>query len=384
MVQELPEKYKELAVAFTQELVRRDSSNPPGNELETAIYAVQALQAYGIEAVLDEFEPGRCNVTATYGGCRDTGILFLGHMDVVPAKGCWEHGKFDPEIVEGRMYGRGTADMKGGIGAMMAAVVAMAQAGVPLAKNVQLLLDSDEENTNKGINRACGTYKIQADCAIVGEPSDMQLLLGNKGYASFYVRTQGVSCHASEPAHGKNAIYAMAKAIQKLEAYADGLSAYADPYLGSATLSVGTIQGGVRVNIVPDACVCEVERRALPGEILDSICRELQHTLGDLAEVSPRNQFTPASLLPRDHAFTRRTKALLAAVLQKEPALGVFHGGTEAAYVSQFGIPTLIVGPGSLEQAHRVDEYAPVEQIKQCADLYFRLMQSVCCPGAAQ
>lgn len=384
MIQELPASYKELAVTFTQELVRRDSSNPPGNELETAAYAVEALKAHGVAAELDEFEPGRCNVSATYGGCRDTGILFLGHMDVVPAKGCWEHGKFAPEIVDGRMYGRGTADMKGGIGAMMAALAALVQAGYPLRKNVRLLLDSDEENTNKGINRACSAYDIQADCAIVGEPSDMELLLGNKGYSSFYVKTQGISCHASEPELGKNAIYQMARAIQKLEAYAQGLSARRDPYLGPATLSVGTIQGGVRVNIVPDACLCEVERRALPGETLASICEELQTLLAGIAQVTPRNQFTPASLLEHDHAFTRRTKEIMAAVLQKEPSLGVFHGGTEAAYVSQFGIPTLIVGPGSLEQAHRVDEYAPVEQIMQCADLYFRLMQSVCCPGAAQ
>lgn len=382
MVQELPASYQELAVTFTQELVRRDSSNPPGNELETAAYAVEALKAHGVAAELDEFEPGRCNVSATYGGCRDTGILFLGHMDVVPAKGCWEHGKFDPEIVDGRMYGRGTADMKGGIGAMMAALAALVQAGYPLQKNVRLLLDSDEENTNKGINRACSAYDIQADCAIVGEPSDMELLLGNKGYSSFYVKTQGISCHASEPELGKNAIYQMARAIQKLEAYAQDLSARRDPYLGPATLSVGTIQGGVRVNIVPDACLCEVERRALPGETLESIGEELQTLLAGIAQVTPRNQFTPASLLARDHAFTRRVEDILGDVLGREPALGVFHGGTEAAYVSQFGIPTLIVGPGSLEQAHRIDEYASVAQIMQCADLYFRLMQSVCCPGA--
>lgn len=377
-IEALPQGYRKRAVTCLEELIRRNSANPPGRELETAEYAAKVLQEAGLQVQLDEFEPGRCNVTATLGEGDEADLVFLGHLDVVPAEGEWQHGKFEPQEENGRIYGRGACDMKGGIAAMITAATALAASGKTLCGKILLLLDSDEENGNKGIHRLLSQGPIRAKSAIVGEPSDMKLLLGNKGYASVYVHTKGVSCHASQPEHGKNAIYQMAQAILRLEQYAEQISQKTAPHLGKATLSVGTIRGGTRINIVPDECVCEVERRVLPGETRESVFQGIQDLLDGVAEVTPRGTYTMPSLLETDHPFTKQTAAMMTEVLGKEPESGAFTGGTEAAYLSQFGIPTLIVGPGSLEQAHGVDEYVSVQQLHQCTDLYYRLMQKAC------
>ena len=377
-IEALPAAYKKRAIRYAEELIRCDSSNPPGDEYAAAAFAAGELEQNGFEVRLDEFEPKRCNVTATLGGCQETGLIFLGHLDVVPANGDWVHEKFVPQTEGDRLYGRGACDMKGGIAAMLAAAAALAHSGAGLQKGLTILLDSDEEHSNKGINRILAQGPLKAQAAIVGEPSGLGLLLGNKGYSSFYIRTKGVSCHASQPEKGENAIYKMAGAVRLLEEYAQKLAGKTNPYLGSASLSVGTIRGGTRVNIVPDECVCEVERRILPGETCEMVQKELEQLLKGIGEVLPRGTFTPTSLLEEEHPFTAETARIMKNVLKKEPEIGVFSGGTEAAYISQYGIPTLIVGPGSLKQAHRVDEYVSITQVEQCADIYFQLMQSVC------
>lgn len=377
-IRALPEKDQERAVEILKELVRKDSSNPPGREYEVAIYAADILSRAGFSVEMDEYEKGRCNVVATFGDAEETGLILMGHLDVVPAVGTWKHPKFEPEVEDGLMYGRGTCDMKGGVAGIMAAAAAFTASGVKPDKNLVLILDSDEENGNKGIDRLLSKGPLKAEAAVVGEPSEGKLLLGNKGYSSFYIRTTGISCHASQPENGENAIYKMAKAVSVLEKYAEEVWKQADPYLGHASASVGTIHGGSRINVVPDSCVCELEQRLLPGDDAGEILQELRCRLNGIAEVLPREHITMPTLLDPEHPFTRITAEVMSAVLGREPESGVFTGGTEAAYISQFGIPTLIVGPGSLAQAHCVDEYVSILQVRQCADIYYRLIQRIC------
>ncbi|MEG1491566.1 MAG: M20 family metallopeptidase [Oscillospiraceae bacterium] len=372
----LPE-FKTLAIGYTRELVRRNSENPPGNELEVASYIAAELQQIGFDVEFDEFESKRCNVVATYGDKNNIGIIFQGHMDVVPATGDWTYEKFSAKILDGRMFGRGTCDMKGGVAAAMAAGAAAVKSGKTLKKGLQLVFVSDEESCNKGVLHLISKGGFKSDAAVICEPTGLAVLLGNKGYSSFYVKTLGISCHASQPERGENAIYKMAKVIKKLEAYSTEISKKNSKHLGNATLSVGTIKGGSRINVVPDECVCEVERRLLAGETCENVLEQLRELVGDLAEVTVRAHTTPPSLIEETHPLVLHTSSIVSEVLGETPKIGVFTGGTEAAFISQYGIPTIILGPGNLLQAHSVDEYVEVSQIENCTDIYYRLINSL-------
>lgn len=370
-------EYKKLAVTYTGELVRRDSSNPPGNEYEVASYIAGELERAGFNVELDEFENKRCNVVATYGDENNIGIILQGHMDVVPATGAWTHEKFNPEIENGKMFGRGTCDMKSGVAAAMAAGAAIVKSGKKPQKGLQLVFVSDEESRNKGVMRMIEKGGFKGQAAVICEPTALEVLLGNKGYSSFYVRTVGIPCHASQPERGENAIYKMAKVIQRLEAYSVEINRNHNRYLGNATLSVGTIKGGSRINVVPDECVCEVERRLLIGETCEKALEQLQTLVGDLAEITVRANPTQPSLIEEDHPLVLQASAAVLDVIGRRPKIGVFTGGTEAAFISQYGIPTIILGPGNLLQAHSVDEYVKLDEVEHCTDIYYRLISAL-------
>ncbi len=370
----LPELYKKRAVELAAALIRCKSVNPPGGEREAAQQLAAPLRQAGFTVTLDEFAPCRCNLSATCGDTENIGLILQGHLDVVPAGAGWRSDPFVPLIEEGRLFGRGSSDMKGGVAAMTAAAIAFAESFSCGKKGLQLLFVADEEHANAGIKRFLEAGPPRAEAAIIGEPTGLQPQLGNKGYASFFVRTTGRSCHASRPEQGVNAIYKMARAVLLLEQYASEVARHIDPHLGGAALSVGTVHGGDKINTVPDLCVCEVERRVLPGETAAGLLSELQSLLDGLAEVAPRGNFLPASLLSPTDPLVSDAREVTAAVCGRDPGAGIFTAGTEAAYFSQQGIPTLILGPGRLEQAHTVDEFASVSEIEQCADIYFRLL----------
>lgn len=362
------------AVSLAEALIRCNSANPPGGEREAALLLAEPLRRAGFAVQLDEFEPNRCNLTATLGDPDHIGLLLQGHLDVVPAGDGWSRPPFVPAIENGRLYGRGSCDMKSGIAAMTAAALALARSGATLQKGLRLVFVADEEHENRGVKHWLDQNSPLAEAAVIGEPTGVQPQLGNKGYASYFVRTRGVSCHASRPERGVNAIYKMARAVLLLEEHAQAVARHMDPHLGGAALSVGTIHGGEKINTVPDACVCEVERRVLPGETYEALGAELQSLLGDLAEVCPRGNFLPASLLDPHDPLVQDACGCIRAACGREPEIGVFTAGTEAAYFSQRGIPTLILGPGHLDQAHTVDEFAAVSEIMSCADVYYRLL----------
>lgn len=373
------EKYRRKAVEWTQSLVRIPNVNPPGGEAEVARFCAEQLRGAGFDVAVDEFAPGRANLVAYLGNREDLGIVFNGHMDVVPADGEWKLCEpFGAEEKDGMIWGRGSADMKSGCAAAMAAARAVAESGEKLKKGICLCFVADEERVNKGAKRLMETTQIKADACVVCEPTQLQVHYGHRGYASFFIRTYGKPCHASVPSNGVNAIYKMAHAIELLEKYADRLAENCDPLLGRMSLSVGMIHGGVALNVVPPFCEIEVEIRPYPWIDAAMLQSEMQEFLGDLAKVDIRSNLR-GSIIPLDSELVRRASACVAQATGKDAVVARFPACSEASFFSVgYGIPTILLGPGDIGCAHKPDERVAIAEIQQAVSVYLDLIRHYC------
>lgn len=367
------------AVDWCRELVHIDSQNPPGRELACADYCRNILEELGMETVLDEFEPNRANVTAFYGKRDSIGLVFNGHLDVVPANGKWRYAPFEARIEEDRLWGRGSADMKAGCAAVMAAVKYCLKSGMDFSeKGVAVLFVADEESTNKGCKRLMKTLKLTGDACIVAEPTKLEVNYGNRGFASFYIRTTGKACHACEPHNGENAIYKMAEVIRRISEFAEEIALRKDPQLGSMSMSVGMIEGGNSLNMVPDWCEIQVEARVFPGYDAQSLAGELEGILKGIGEVTVRSSL-PASLVAVESEIVQRAAASIRTVLKKEPVITKFPACSEASFFSVgYRIPTILLGPGDINKAHKANEYVPLKDIKNAVGIYVQMINSYC------
>lgn len=366
---------RDLAVSLTQTLIRAKSVNPPGNEKSAAEIVAEVLKSHGdFKIEFNEFAENRSNLIATYGNYDNISLILNGHLDVVPASGEWKYDPWGGEIAEDKIYGRGSSDMLGGCAAVVAAACCIARKGWDANLGFMVILVGDEEDINRGMRHLLSTHELSADAVVVAEPTNMEICLGNRGYSSFTLETHGRPSHASRPWEGDNAIYKMARAIVKLQEYASNLSGVTDLFLGQATASVGMINGGIKLNTVPDYCYAELERRLLPGEKIEVIKKEIQDIAGDDCTVKDRS-FLPASLIDRQNNLVLVCESLISDVLNKEPKTTVFSACTEAGLFSvNAGIPTLILGPGSIGRAHKEDEWSSVNDIVDCARLFTALI----------
>src|SRR5262245_32176942 len=210
--------------------------------------------------------PGRDNLLARFeSSTSGRTLLFDVHQDTVPADGMTIE-PFVPTVEGGRLYGRGACDIKGGMAAMLLAVARLCRERPRGAASVILACTVDEEFTHRGSSHLAES-KLAADLAVVAEPTRLDLVHCHKGAVRWKIHAKGVACHSSSPHLGVNAIYRMGKIIGALVEYADHLAqTNPDPMVGSPTLSVGRIEGGQSVNIVPDWCEIEIDRRLVPGE----------------------------------------------------------------------------------------------------------------------
>ena len=267
------------------ELVAINSVNaslPRGpGEQAMADYVAQAARAFGAEVELHEVEPGRPNILARIDRGRPRTLMFECHLDTVGLAPMPD--ALNPRIEGGRLYGRGSADPKGSLAAMLG-VLEHAASDPAFPVNLWLAGSMDEEITMRG-SRALAERRPAVDGVIVGEPTGLQPIVAHKGVLRWRVRTAGVAAHSATPERGRNAIFDMQTVIAALRAGVEpGLAQSAHPRLGSATWSVGTIQGGEAVNVVPDACQIDCDRRLLPGEEPDAILANVDRALDRIRE----------------------------------------------------------------------------------------------------
>lgn len=377
------------AIRLLSDLVALPSINPMGRTTLTSDHLEGRMSDYleawfrnlGVPVVRESILPGRDNVIARYESPHSgRTVLFDVHQDTVPVEGMTIE-PFQPIIRAGRLYGRGSCDIKGGMAAMMTAFARLVRERPPGAASVVLACTVDEEFTHVGSSRLAQQLD-GIDVAIVAEPTRLDIVDCHKGAIRWKIRTNGIACHSSTPDLGDNAIYRMARVLGALEDHAADL-ARSDPdsILGSPSLSVGRIDGGVSVNVVPDRCEVEIDRRIIPGEH-PGRCRERVHEavlarLGshDGVEFLPPWVIMP-SLVARDRQnnpwLTRMAQAIHRVTHRQPEILGVPYG-TDAGPLGETGLPCFVLGPGDIAQAHTKDEWVEVDQILQGAEIYFEI-----------
>jgi succinyl-diaminopimelate desuccinylase len=376
------------------ELIAIPSVNPMGRKLEGPIYfehrlsdwLVEYFESIGVAHERIEVAPGRANILARYDspGAQRT-LLLDAHQDTVPVDGM-TIPPFEPRIADGRITGRGASDVKGGMAAMLHAFTRLVKEKPGGAANVVLSCSCDEESTTIGIRDLVsywepgnGKSKLLAnrpDGAIVAEPTDLDVVIAHRGVTRFRVHTLGRACHSSDPSQGRNAIYLMAKVIAYLEHAAAVLPKFLPPHplCGQPTLSVGRIYGGQSVNIVPDRCTIEIDRRLIPTEdptvVWTKMKDELILRFGEHVQVDEAWIGSPA-LDNRDNAWLADMllKAIPASA-GKHVTKGVLYG-THASTISCAGVPAVVFGPGSIAQAHTADEYIEIAELDYAAEVYF-------------
>ncbi|TCM44275.1 acetylornithine deacetylase [Kribbella sp. VKM Ac-2568] len=368
---------EELLVRITRSLLQATGQNPPGDEAAT----VGALSAAGIELGLDvvatRVEPGRDNLSIILAGGNGPGLLLLGHTDVVPVGEGWTKDPFGGEVADGRIYGRGASDMKGGLASALVALAALRGAG--LSGPVELAALVDEEETGKGIRSYVGTASRSWLGCITAEPTDLQTIIGARGDSYLRVEIHGRASHAGNPADGANAIYGAAAVVAEIERLHVELAAAPHPLLGSATWSVGQINGGTGGSIVPAECVIVADRRLLPGESPAAVLDDLRARVAGL-KLEERGLSVdlempmemPAFETPADAELVRITNAALADAGGPGLPLGGWTAACDGGFVARdLDVPVVVLGPGSVtSQAHRADESVAISELTTAARAY--------------
>lgn len=368
-------------LATLQNLVRINSVNAsyaggPG-EAALAAFIESFFAAHGIPTERQTTVlPGRDNVLARLPGRnRSRSLILEAHMDTVSIAGM-SIPPFEPVIRDGRLYGRGACDTKAGLAAMMHTLVELKQAGITPPCDVLLAAVVDEEFSYRGVVRLC--ENLQADAAIVAEPTELRAVIASKGVLRWTIEVQGKAAHSSKPHLGVNAIQHMRRVLETLEKDDARLATLTHPLVGQATCNVGVIRGGVQVNFVPDTCSIELDRRLLPGETAESALADYQKLLESIPGVSARNLHPPLlvdeALDTPDSATVARVASQTLAAMGLNPELCGVPYGSDASKLSRAGVPSIVFGPGNIDQAHAADEWVETDQVLKALDFYRQLV----------
>ena len=373
--------------ARTLELARRlvwiDSVNPslvPGaaGEAEIAEFVAEFLGEQGLGADLFEVAPGRPNVTARIDGTGDgPTVLLCCHLDTVSVEGMSE--PFSGRVRNGRLYGRGAQDVKGGLASMLAAAAILSKA--PPRGDVIVAGVADEEAYSAGTESLLA-HGLEADMAIVFEPSELDVVVAHKGFAWMSVSTVGVAAHGSRPEEGVDAIAHMGRVLDSIETLGRALANGAQhDRLGAASLHASLIEGGRELSSYPDRCALKLERRTIPGESQADVTAEMVALLKDLrSDPSFRASlevefYRPAFEIAEDHALPVGLRAASTKVRGACELVGM-TGWTDSALLAEAGIPAVVFGPGGAG-LHGVEEYGDVKQICQGRDILVEFLRGL-------
>ena len=381
-------------VSLAQEMVRIPSPN--GQERALGEWLAARMAAMGMAVTVRDVHQGRLNVLAELPG-RDggpAGLLFHAHIDTVPVMGMPD--PYSGHLVDGAIWGRGAVDQKGGLAAAIAAIGALAQARLTLRKGVALAAVIDEESEHRGsfsLVEDC----IQAEAAIVTEPSDLQLIVGHKGTVPARITLLGIQAHGSTPWLGINAVEHAARVVEALGRLEPrGVDV---PGVGTVrgTVNIGLIQGGTAYNNVPDHCDVWIDRRTVPGETQASVLAELGDLLVGLAESLPgfrgsveidrpdwkwpiirQRGLNPSATLG-DNPLTRALREAHCHVTGRPPERAYHNGYLDMDFlVNDLGIPTVNYGPGEETLCHTLEERLDVAQLTAAARVYALTAQALC------
>ncbi|MEW6209025.1 MAG: ArgE/DapE family deacylase [Acidobacteriota bacterium] len=374
------------AIALLRDLVAIDSVNPSlveggAGEREIASRVLDEMRSFGMDAELMEVAPGRFNAVGLLEGrIAGRSLMMCGHIDTVGVAGM--KAPFDPAHRDGRVYGRGSQDMKGGVAAMIDCARKIALSGGLKAGRIIIAAVADEEYASIGAEALVKKWK--ADAAVITEPTDLVIGIGHRGFSWVEVETAGRAAHGSRPRDGRDAILRMGRVLSRLESLDRHLqSRPAHPLLGTPSLHASLISGGREMSTYPDRCALHLERRTVVGESETVALEEVEEILASLKkedeefEASAKLLFdrrpyeTPApSDLPRE---LESAVSRIGRVTRRE---GMTFW-TDAAVLGAAGIPSVIFGPGG-EGLHSTEEYVRADEVIFCRDALVELARAYC------
>ncbi len=365
---------------FLATLVQTESVNPPGSTRRIASVTAEMLRAFAPEVREVGPEPEIPSLLATVNPGPGPVLLFNSHMDTVPVgdRGQWRYDPFSGEIVDGVLYGRGSADAKGCLAAMIMAGKALALCGVQLGGALILNPVSDEEvGGQKGAQWIVDQQLVSPDAVVIGEITRNRVAIAHKGVIWFRLVTHGRTAHASTPWEGVSAISHMVTLLHRLQTeLGQTLAQRSHPITPPPSLNLGMIRGGVKVNVVADRCEVELDRRILPTETVDGAVTELRAIVEGVRQELPGLNVDVEVLLTGEPLDTGADEGIVQTALAASQALGLpaapvgYQQASDGRFFSARGIPTILIGPGVPEVAHTPDEHVALEEVYQAARLY--------------
>ncbi len=367
-------------VRLTQQLIRFDSTNPPGNEGPCARFVAELLEGWGLEVSLVELAEGRPSVLARLRGADPAlPLCFTGHLDTVPlGEAAWRRDPFGGEIEEGRLYGRGASDMKSGVAAMLGAVSEL-RCRRQRRRDVLLVLTVGEETGCEGaqVLASHGGCLPQAGALVIAEPTANAVALAHKGAVRLRVEFHGRSAHGSMPEAGRSAILTAAKGALALA----GLDFEQPPHalLGRPTVNVGTMHGGTAINMVPDHAELGVDIRTVPGLAIEAVLQRVQAAIGAEATVTVTRAASPVAT-PGEVPWVQRVLTIASKHAPGQIRPSGMPYFTDASYLlpALGAPPAVVLGPGVPSQAHATDEWCECEAIRLAAAIYLELCEDWC------
>jgi acetylornithine deacetylase len=374
------------AIRLLRDLIAIDSVNPslvPGGAGEAAMASAVAaeLRSAGLDVEMEEASPGRPNVVGVLEGrAPGRALMLCGHLDTVGVAGM--KAPFDPVEREGRVYGRGAQDMKGGLAAMMDAARSLASSGGLAKGRLLVAAVADEEYGSVGAESLVKRWR--AEGAVVGEPTDLTIAVGHKGFSWVEVTTLGRAAHGSRPKEGRDAIFRMGRVLSRLETLDRDLqSRPPHPILGTASLHASFVRGGRELSTYPDRCTLEMERRTVTGETEDGVLTEVESLLAALRSEDPEFEASVRvtfSRHPYETPAGHELPGLLEASLRRL-GRGASRAGmtfwTDAAILGHSGTPSVVFGPGG-EGLHSLEEYVRVDEVLACRDALAEVARRFC------
>jgi succinyl-diaminopimelate desuccinylase len=361
------------AVELARELIALQSMNPGGSETVCAKRLGGLLSDAGFMIQYHDFAPGRTSVVASRGGKPGAKHLcFAGHIDTVPlGNAAWSMDPFAGEIHDGKLYGRGSTDMKAGIAAFVAAAVDMGSE-LDDGPGTLLIMAAGEETGCEG-SRPLGKVlanEFSVGAMVIAEPTYNLPKVGHRGAFWLRMTASGKTAHGSMPEHGINALYKAARAAGKLEDFDFNIARHT--YLGGNSLSVGNMHSGQNVNSVPDHAVMEVDIRTIPGVNHEQLKEGLRGYLGEDIDSAEAFVDLDSVWTDPDHPWMQTIFDLVTPHLGERPEIAALPFFTDAAVLQPAfdNVPTVILGPGDTHMAHQTDEFCTVDRIPVAVQMY--------------
>ncbi len=380
------------AVKLTQQMVHIDSTNPGTNEGGMEQFLLSFAENRNNAHVMirtEEALPGRRNVMLTLAGKKaEPELVLICHMDTVPAGRGWEEDPFSGEIRDGRLYGRGSCDMKSGFACALSAfqdAAEYAQDGKVPERTLKLIGTVDEEGNMAGVEQVIKSGWVTKDSLVLDmEPTNGEVQAAHKGRLWFEISVEGITAHAATPWKGADAIAAMAEVISGIRAEFGKLTPH--PQMGKATVSFGRIAGGVQPYVVSEQCTVTVDMRLVPpytkadGE--EIVKKAVHYAKKSVPKTEITYQITgnrPFIEMDETSVLYRQLQDSCTRVLGKPAETGIFPGYTDTAVIAgKLGNRNCMsYGPGDLELAHKPQEYVPTEDILRCEKVLKELVMKL-------